>query len=280
MIRKSILGVRGFAPYTILFLLILLAIPLATAQSQPTGKLLWAEEFDYDGLPDPGKWSYDVGDGCPRLCGWGNNELQYYTAENLRNARVEGGKLIIEAHREPYQGRQYTSARLITKNKGDWKYGRIEIRAKLPYGRGTWPAIWMLPTMEIDDFSWPLDGEIDIMEHVGYNQGTVYGTIHTQAYNGMIGTQKVDSIRVDDAHEAFHVYRIDWTPQKIEWYVDDEKYHTITKDGDEKAKWPFDRPFYLVMNLAVGGNWGGKYGIDDSAWPQRLAIDYVRVYQK
>lgn len=266
---------KGFSYILVVFWI----APLAAIQSQPTAKPVWAEEFDYEGLPDPTKWSYDIGDGCPRLCGWGNEELQYYTTETSRNARVEEGRLIIEAHREPHQGREYTSVRLITRNKGDWQYGRVDIRAKLPFGRGTWPAIWMLPTMDPKDFSWPLDGEIDIMEHVGYNQGTVYGTIHTQAYNSMRGTQKVDSIYVQDAHEAFHVYSIQWTPNKIEWFVDNKKYHTIIKDGEEKEKWPFDRPFYLIMNLAVGGRWGGKHGVDEKVWPQRLEVDYVRVYK-
>ena len=275
MSRRFIPFIRGFS----YILVIVWMAPLIAIQSQPKAKPIWAEEFDYEGLPDPAKWSYDVGDGCPRLCGWGNNELQYYTTETSRNARVEKGKLIIEAHREFYQGRDYTSARLITRNKGDWQYGRIDIRAKLPYGRGTWPTIWMLPTMDSKDFSWPLDGEIDIMEHVGYNQDMVYGTIHTQAYNSMIGTQKVDSIHVQDAYQAFHVYSIHWTPNKIEWFVDNEKYHTIVKDGKEKEKWPFDRPFYLIMNLAVGGRWGGKHGVDEKVWPQRLEVDYVRVYK-
>ncbi len=262
----------------ILILTFSLLSVICNAQSA-YNQLVWADEFNYSGLPDEQKWSYDKGDGCPDLCGWGNNELQYYTVGRSGNARVEDGALIIETHKESCNGREYTSARLVTRGKGDWKYGRIEIRAKMPYGLGTWPAIWMLPAMKPEDYSWPLEGEIDIVEHVGYNQGTVYGAIHTLAYNGMKGTQKVDSIRIDDAHEAFHTYRIDWSPEKMEWFVDNVKYQTIVKDGDDKAKWPFDKPFYLIMNIAVGGNWGGKYGVAEDIWPQRLVVDYVRVYQ-
>ena len=150
---------------------------------------VWSDEFDYTGLPDSARWDYDLGDGCPKLCGWGNNELQYYTARRLGNARVENGRLIIEAHREDFEGRQYTSARLVSRHKGDWKYGRIAVRARLPRGRGVWPAIWMLPT-HWKYGGWPESGEIDIMEHVGYEPDSVYSALHTKAYNGMAGTQK------------------------------------------------------------------------------------------
>ena len=240
-------------------------------------KLLWADEFEKEGAPDTSRWGYDLGDGCPDICGWGNNELQYYT-QRAENVRVEDGKLIIEALREPYQGKEYTSARMVSRQKGDWKYGYIEARAKLPQGTGVWPAIWMLPT----DWAyggWPASGEIDIMEHVGYHPDIVYGTVHTQAFNHGIGTQKGDSIAVEDVHQQFHVYAIDWSPEKIDFIVDGEPYHTFKNEGTGFEAWPFDKPFHLLINLAVGGNWGGAQGVDEEIWPQRLEVDYVRVYQ-
>ncbi len=236
-------------------------------------ELVWSEEFDYQGLPDSDKWSYNVGGH-----GWGNNELQYYTKKRSDNARVEDGRLIITAKKESFKNKEYTSARLITKNKGDWKYGKIEVRAKLPDGLGTWPAIWMLPTLD-RGLDWPKDGEIDIMEHVGYNLGTVYGTIHTKKYNHMIGTQKSDSVYIADLHKNFHVYSIDWNEKQITWSVDNEEYLTLFKENEDELGWPFDKEFHLILNLAVGGNWGGKMGVDEDIWPKQLEVDYVRVYQ-
>ena len=242
-----------------------------------TPELLWSDEFNYQGYPDSTKWSYDVGDGCPNLCGWGNNELQYYTEKRLENARVENGHLVIEAHREAMGNRMYSSAKLVSKGKGDWKYGRIEIRAQLPSGIGTWPAIWMLST----DWSyggWPESGEIDIMEHVGYEPDSIHGTVHTKAYNGMHGTQVGNSIFSKDAEAAFHVYSIDWNPDEILFMMDGQVYHRFENTGEGFEAWPFDKRFHLIMNIAVGGNWGGKHGVDESIWPQQMLIDYVRVY--
>ena len=187
-------------------------------------KPIWSDEFDYKGLPDETKWSYDLGDGCPNLCGWGNNELQRYT-NALKNARVENGHLIIEAHKEDIGTRHYSSTRLISKGKGDWKYGRIEVRAKLPTGLGTWPAIWMLST-DWEYGGWPESGEIDIMEHVGYNPDSIFGTVHTKAYNHMLGTHKVGKIYMPDAESTFHVYAVEWSEKKIDFYLDDNKYFT------------------------------------------------------
>lgn len=237
--------------------------------------LVWADEFDYTGLPDSTKWSYDVGGH-----GWGNEELQYYTNKRMENARVENGKLIIEARKENYEGNDYTSARLITKHKGDWTYGKIKIRAKLPQGTGTWPALWMLPTQWIyGSGDWPDVGEIDIMEHVGYDEGVIHGTIHTHDFNHMDGTQKSGQTIVEDAVDAFHVYSIEWTKEEIRWYVDGNKFFTYENNGDGWSAWPFDHPFHLIMNIAVGGTWGGAEGVDDTIFPQKLEVDYVRVYQ-
>lgn len=244
-------------------------------------RLVWSDEFNRDGQPDPSKWSYDVGGH-----GWGNNELQYYAESRLKNARVEGGRLIIEAHKEPVQGREYTSARMVTKGKGDWLYGRIEVRAKLPSGRGTWPAIWMLASQDVyGDGYWPHNGEIDIMEHVGFDPDVVHASVHTLAYHHSIGTQRSSSKRVSTARSGFNTYRIEWSESRITAYINDDLYFTfaneqLTNQQADWRQWPFDKPFHLLLNIAVGGNWGGAQGVDDSIWPQRMEVEYVRVYEE
>jgi len=263
--------------------LIVVLFSACTASKQVKGsrmagyELVWSDEFDQDGLPDTTRWGYDLGDGCPRICGWGNNELQYYTSD--RNAWVRDGRLVLEARREPIQERLYSSSRLVTKNKGDWKYGRIEIRAKLPQGRGIWPAIWMLPT-EWKYGDWPASGEIDIMEFVGYAPDSLFGTVHTQRFNHGIGTQVTKGIQHASLSSAFHTYSIDWDAERIDFYVDDFHYHTFRNNGEGSAAWPFDESFHLLLNVAVGGNWGGKMGVDDTIFPQRMEVEYVRVFQK
>ena len=242
-------------------------------------KMVWADEFNQSGnVPDTSKWNYDLGNGCPNICGWGNHELQYYTANRAENARVENGRLIIEARKENYQGAKYTSARIITKNKGDWKYGRIEVRAKLPEGKGMWPAVWMLPT-KWEYGIWPHSGEIDIMENVGYWPDSLFGTVHTGLYNGMKGTQKVKSVAVNDLSTSFHNYAIEWNENDIVFYLDGQKTHQFINEHTGSEAWPFDKEFYLLLNIAVGGDWGGKYGVDDAIFPQRMEIEFVRVYQ-
>jgi beta-glucanase (GH16 family) len=241
-------------------------------------KLVWADEFDQAGAPDPARWDYDLGDGCPNVCNWGNNELQYYT-KDTKNVRIDNGMLIIEAHKEKRETKEYTSTRLVSRGKGDWTYAKIEVRAKLPKGKGTWPAIWMLPT-DWRYGGWPKSGEIDIMEHVGFDEGQVHGTVHTEAYNHSIGTQKGGSLKVTDATSAFHVYSVEWEPDAIIFKIDDKMYYSFGRTGNGSAEWPFDQRFHLIMNIAVGGNWGGQQGVDDSIWPQRMEVDYVRVYQR
>jgi beta-glucanase (GH16 family) len=249
-----------------------------TDETLPFTQLVWSDEFDVPGKPDTGRWDYDLGDGCPNVCGWGNNELEYYT-ENEKNARIENGHLIIEAHKESAGDKLYTSARLVTRARGDWLYGRLEIRAKLPRGKGTWPAIWMLST-DWKYGGWPASGEIDIMEHVGYDPGVVHGTIHTEAYNHQKGTHKGEHIEVADAQDEFHDYAIEWRENSINFFVDNQQYHRVERSAtDGYEEWPFDQRFHLILNLAVGGNWGGAEGVDESIWPQRLVVDYVRVYQ-
>lgn len=253
-------------------------LSVSTTAQTKFKKLVWADEFNKPGLPDETKWGYDTARGCPQNCGWGNNELQYYTFKDKKNARVENGKLIVETRKETKADAAYTSARLVTKNKGDWKYGRIEIKAKIPQGKGMWPAIWMLPTKWAYG-GWPKSGEIDIMEHVGYWKDSVFGTVHTGAYNGMLGTQKGKSISRNDWYNAFHVYAIEWTENEISFFVDKSKYFVFKNEHTNTDAWPFDQSFHLLINIAVGGNWGGKFGVDDSVFPQRMEIDYVRIYQ-
>ncbi len=183
---------------------------------------------------------------------------------------------MIEARKEDWENKNYTSARLVTKGKQDWKYGRIEVRAKLPKGKGTWPAIWMLST---DMKEWPEDGELDIMEHVGYNQGFIHASVHTKKYNHIIGTQKTDTLVVKNASEKFHIYTADWSPEKIDVYVDHQKYFTYINTEKTYEAWPFNQKLYLILNLAIGGNWGGQKGIDNSIFPQKFYIDYVKIYQ-
>jgi beta-glucanase (GH16 family) len=257
-----------------LFTLSLLAFILNTPLRAQVARLIWSDEFSKDGLPDPEKWSYDVGDH-----GWGNAELEYYSQSDLKNARIVNGQLIIEAHADPSQPKGYTSTRLLTRGKAAWQYGYLEVKAKLPYGRGTWPAIWMLPEENLHG-GWPKNGEIDIMEHVGYDPGKVHGTVHTEAFNHTIRTQKGGFQSVPDFNDEFHTYAIDWTADKIDFLIDGDLYFTFENTGKDYKEWPFDQPFHLILNIAIGGGWGGQQGIHPKIWPQRMAIDYVRVYDK
>ena len=236
-------------------------------------KLVWSDEFNYTGLPDSSKWNYDVGGD-----GWGNHELEYYTNRRSENARVEGGNLIIEARKEKWDKNDYTSARLMTKGKGDWQYGKIEVRAKLPKGLGTWPAIWMLGS--ITPLKWPDDGEIDIMEHVGFHQGYIHGSIHCKKYYWVIGTQKTDTIIVKDCSEKFHTYGLEWNADFIKISVDENVYFSFKNEHSGYQGWPFDNKMHLLLNIAVGGDWGGAKGIAQDIWPQKMEIDYVRVYKQ
>ncbi len=247
--------------------------PKSTA---PAWQLVWSDEFEYNGLPDSTKWSYETRG---NDTGWGNNELQYYTSHRPENAFVSNGVLAITAIREEMEGRGYSSARLITKDKGDWLYGRFEISAKLPSGRGLWPAIWMMPT-DREYGNWPVSGEIDIMENVGYDPDTIVGTVHTKAYNHSIGTQRSGRIGIPDCHDTFHQYVLEWDPREIRIYADSILFYTWENDGTGFESCPFDKRFYLLLNVAVGGNWGGLKGVDESVFPQQMVVDYVRVYQK
>ena len=251
--------------------------PVSAGPRPASWKLVWSDEFNTDGLPNPANWSYDT---AYNKGGWHNDELQYYSAGRLENSRVENGRLIIQARKEKltqaadYGGQGYTSARLITRGKHDWTYGFLETRAKLPCGLGTWPAIWTLGTKG----TWPMMGEIDIMEHVGKKKGEVLGTVHTGAYNHSINTHKLATTMLADVCDAFHNYQLTWTAERISIGVDDKVFFTFDnqKDGDV-AKWPFGSPQYLILNVAIGGQLGGP--VDDGIFPVQMEVDYVRMYQ-
>ena len=245
-------------------------------------QLVWSDEFDSDVI-DEEKWN--------KLLwrpGWVNNELQAYTAET-NNIFIENGNLVLQALYQPgytgtdYQGNgyttDYTSGRLNTAGKSEWSYGRFEIRAKLPEGVGSWPAIWMLGS-SISSIGWPACGEIDIMEHVGFDEGNIHASIHTTAYNHILGTQKTAHINVPTATDSFHVYTLEWTANYMYFMVDDQPLHFVYNDSENDVdKWPFDQSAYLILNLAVGGDWGGAQGVDNSSFPMSMLVDYVRIYE-
>jgi beta-glucanase (GH16 family) len=250
------------------FLIIILLANALFAASSGQWKLVWSDEFDYNGLPDTTKWGYDVG-----CTGWGNQELESYTKGKAENARVENGTLIITARKEKVDQCNYSSARLVTKNKGDWVYGRFEISAKLPQGRGLWPAIWMLPTDNAYGI-WPKSGEIDIMENVGFNPNRVNFTIHAE------GSDAGTNALLDDPYTKFVVYALEWYNDRMDFYADDKKMFTYKNDNSGIKMWPFNKRFHMLLNIAVGGSWGGQNGVNDTVFPQSMTIDYVRVFKR
>ena len=255
-----------------------LAVPDATASALrlPAGyALVWSDEFSNDGLPDSSKWVHDTG---MNKQGWHNHELQYYSGPRADNAQVRDGRLVITARKEQrpaeadWGGQAYTSARLMTAGKAEWTYGYFEARARLPCGRGTWPAIWMLNSAVV----WPAGGELDIAELVGREPTQVFSTVHTTSGSGGKGSGAATEVL--DACTAFHTYQMHWTPQQARFGIDGRTHFTYTNAGTGKAQWPFDSPQFLILNIAVGGDFGGP--VDDPIFPVRMEIDYVRVYQK
>jgi len=242
-------------------------------------ELVWSDEFEGSGTPDTSKWTYDVGD-----WGWGNGELQYYTVAREKNARLEDGNLIIEAHKNDL-GSPWTSTRLTTRGKVSFVYGKIEFRAKVPKEKGNWAAGWTLGDEYVDEKSWPYCGEIDILESVGYEMenesgnGIAHASAHCGAYYFKLGNQPTGTINVTSMENDFHTYGVIWTSDYIEAYVDDEVYFRYD-DNTSDLSWPFSQPQNLILNLAMGGGWGGLMGMDDSVQSQKMIVDYVRVYQK
>jgi beta-glucanase (GH16 family) len=243
--------------------------------------IVWDDEFNQpDGSsPDPTKWGYDIGGG-----GYGNNELEYYTSRT-NNARIEGGQLVIEADQESYGGNNYTSARMLTKGKWSWAYGRMEARIQIPRGQGIWPAFWMLGT-NIDSVGWPTCGEVDIMENIGKvsDQGTDHGTIHGPQgggdYNGGAGVGSSYTLSSGALADNFHIYAVQWTPNQIQWFLDTNLFFTATPASlPGGSTWVFSQPQFIILNVAVGGNWPGNPD-GTTVFPQQMLVDYVRVYQQ
>lgn len=249
-------------------LLILLCIGNLCLAQQAKQKLVWEENFNKPTL-DETVWNFELGDGCPNSCGWGNNERQIYTKENYE---IKEGKLIIHAKKEE---NRYTSTKITTKDKKFFQYGRMEARAKLPIGHGIWPAFWMLG-QNISQVGWPKCGEIDILEYVGREPHMVFTTLHTQDSHGnTINTKKTSFPNIE---EGFHVYAVDWTKDKMDFFVDDILVYTFQPEVKNENTWPFDKQFYFILNVAVGGNFGGP-DVDDTIFPQDFIVDYVKVYQ-
>jgi beta-glucanase (GH16 family) len=236
-------------------------------------ELVWEDNFDVDGLPDKKIWGYE--EGYIR-----NNEAQYYTKERPENARVENGNLVIEARMDNWNGHKITAASINTYGKKSMLYGRIEVKAKLPTGVGTWPAIWMLGDVFKKGTGWPACGEIDIMENVGYEPDVIHANIHTKAYNHVKGTNKGNKITIEKPYESFNVYAVEWFEDHMDFYLNDKLYFSFKNEGTGNDVWPFDKPHYLLINFAVGGAWGGQKGVDETIFPQKYYIDYVKVYKE
>jgi len=262
--------------YILLAISVLITSGCSTDETQTVAQfteLVMQDEFDVDGAPDPAIWGYDIGTG---FNGWGNNELQYYT-DRPENVIVQNGVLIITAKEESFQGSNYTSARLLTKGKFEQKFGRFEARIRLPYGQGLWPAFWMLGA-DIDTNPWPACGEIDIMENAGSMPTVVSGAVHGPGYSGGSPIIKEYDLEDDRVDTGFHIYGIEWGPGYINYYVDEELYNQITPE-DVTGEWVFDKgPFYILLNVAVGGLFDGPPN-EETVFPQTMLVDYIRVYK-
>ena len=240
---------------------------ISTAQ-KTNYKLVWEEQFVGSQL-DESIWNFELGNGCPNLCGWGNNELQVYTKNNHF---VKDGYLTIIAKKVDGQ---YSSTRITTKSNKEFKYGRIETRAKLPIGKGIWPAFWMLGS-NISEVGWPKCGEIDILEYIGKEPDVIFTSLHTQASHGnTINTKKT---KIETIEEGFHIYAVDWNEQKMDFFVDEKLVYTFNPQLKNEEIWPFDKNFFIIINMAIGGNFGGPE-VDNSIFPQEFIIDYIKVYQ-
>ena len=234
--------------------------------------LVWADEFDGDAV-DVSRWSFEIGNGDN---GWGNQELQYYREENTV---VDEGALVIQARRESFGGLDYTSSRLITQDKEEFAFGRVDIRAALPEGQGLWPALWMLGA-NFDEIGWPRCGEIDVMEALGDDTRRIFGTAHfgRDFQSRRFVSDRYDLGQGNDYVNEWHVYSIEWERNRIRWYVDDVQYHELTPSDTQGGPWPFNEPFFMILNVAVGGQLPGSPD-ESTVFPQRMAVDYVRVFQ-
>lgn len=257
------------APLLVMLLLLASCARTPPIPAPPGMKLVWHDEFDGKAV-DKANWTYDLGGG-----GWGNGEAQFYT-DRTENARVENGLLLIEARQEKYEDSYYTSARLKTQGRQEFQYGRIEARIKVPAGAGLWPAFWMLGA-SFNGSNWPDCGEIDIMEYVGREPDLILGTAHGPGYSGALGISQWNRQEYNIADE-FHTYAIEWEAGQIRWYYDGDHYFTLNRADVGDREWVFDRPFFMILNLAIGGTLGGVIGLD-TAFPSQVQVDYVRVFQ-
>lgn len=234
-------------------------------------RLVWRDEFNSGTAPNPKYWGYE--EGYVR-----NGEKQYYTRDRRENARIERGNLVIEARKDNWNGNPITSASVTTEGKRPFLYGRIEARAKVPTGKGTWPAIWTLGE-NIRTVGWPKCGELDILENVGFDPKGIHANVHTDAYNHTKNNGKGNRIEAPNPWETFNIYAVEWYPDRAEFFFNDTRYLIYRNEGKGDSSWPFDKPQYLILNLAIGGAWGGAQGVDESLLPHRFLIDYVRYYE-
>lgn len=256
-------------PFILLLFCTICLLPLQAQYNQQL-KLAWSEEFNYEGLPDPAVWDYETGY-------IRNHEAQYYT-RNKKNAYVSNGCLVITAHKEKVDTFSYTSASINTLGKMEFFRGRIEVCAKIPTGKGSWPAIWMMGT-DRSSVGWPECGEIDIMENVGYDPLRIHATVHTPgSKRDPEAVIRSNSVKLNDAFSAFHVFAVEWYADRLDFFVDEKLILSYRKDDQLPEYWRFDKPHYLLLNLAVGGAWGGSQGIDNSIFPLKYYVDWVRYY--
>lgn len=268
----SNLKLRGAGLVIVVSVITLLGASKMAGATSTYQNLVWSDEFTSGTSPSSTKWAYDLGGG-----GWGNGELQTYTKDST-NVRVANGQLIIQAAYNAHK-KQYTSGRIKTLGKFNWQYGRLDVRAQLPTGVGSWPAIWMLPSGAKYGSQYLANGEIDMMEEVGADQNQIVGSAHSLAYNPSLGTTRHGVYNLLGANTAFHTYSLEWSPEYLSYQIDGVEYYRVANDHTGYQSWPYDQPYYLIMNLAVGGSWGGYKGVNNSSMPWQFKIDYVRIYQ-
>ncbi|WP_304145302.1 glycoside hydrolase family 16 protein [Mesoflavibacter zeaxanthinifaciens] len=249
-------------------LIIISLITIFSCKEEKQENIVFFEDFNTENLNE-NHWNYELGNGCPNLCGWGNNERQYYTKENVS---IKDGNLVITATKD---STKYYSGRITTKDKVEFTYGTVEVKAKLPLGHGLWPAIWMLGS-DIEEVGWPACGEIDIMEYVGKTPHEIHTTLHTPSSFGQSINTNVETL--ENIEEGFHVYKTNWSKDAIKFYIDNQLVYTFSPEEKDKKNYPFNKPFFVILNMAIGGSFGGP-DVDDSIFPQQFIIDYIKIYQ-
>lgn len=249
-------------------LIIISLVTIFSCEKKEQENIVFFEDFNTENLNET-HWNYELGNGCPNLCGWGNNERQYYTKENVS---IKDGNLVITATKD---STKYYSGRITTKDKVEFTYGTVEVKAKLPLGHGLWPAIWMLGS-DIEEVGWPACGEIDIMEYVGKTPHEIHTTLHTPSSFGQSINTNVETL--ENIEEGFHVYKTNWSKDVIQFYIDNQLVYTFSPEEKNEKNYPFNKPFFVILNMAIGGSFGGP-DVDDSIFPQEFIIDYIKIYQ-